>query len=114
MTDPRRGDMGDVEEEACSGTTLVGVLVRLVALSAVAFALPVAIYVSHETGLIRMFLSELNAMTAVLLVLAVNVLAFVQVVVLWAIWTTIRRDVRHLRATGAVTRLLPVGRTRPG
>jgi hypothetical protein len=100
---------------AWSGMAVAVVLVRMFALTAVAFVLPVAIYVSQEVGLIRAVLSELGPFTAVLLVLVVNVLAFVQVMVLWALWTTIRRDLRRLRASaGRLTRLLPEGRTRPG
>ena len=60
-------------------------------------------------------LSDLGPFPAVLLVLVVNVLAFLQVMLLWALWTTLRRDLRRLRATaGTLTRLLPLGRTRPG
>ena len=100
---------------AAAVASLVLVGVRVIALSAVASALPVAIYVSQQVGLIRTVLSDLGPFTAVLLVLVVNVLAFLQVMVLWALWTTLRRDLGRLRATaGLLTRLLPSGRTRHG
>jgi hypothetical protein len=115
--DPARGTIGAEGDGtgAWSAAALLVVLARMVALTLVASALPVALYVSQQIGLIRAVLSDLGPFTAVLLVLVVNVLAFLQVMLLWALWTTLRRDLRRLRATaGALTRLLPLGRTRPG
>lgn len=115
--EPARGPTGD-EGGGVGGwsvASLLLVVARMAALTFVVSALPVALYVSQQVGLIRAVLSDLGPFTAVLLVLVVNVLAFLQVMLLWALWTTLRRDLRRLRATaGTLTRLLPLGRTRPG
>lgn len=115
--EPARGQTGAEGGDVggWSAASVLLVVVRVAALTLVASALPVALYVSQQVGLIRAVLSDLDPFTAVLLVLVVNVLAFLQVMLLWALWTTLRRDLRRLRATaGGLTRLLPLGRTRPG
>lgn len=115
--DAARGRGGSVAGDDASSAvaSLLLVLARMAALTAVASALPVALYVSQQVGLIRAVLSDLGPFTAVLLVLVVNVLAFLQVILIWALWTTLRRDLSRLRSSaGQLTRLLPSGRTRPG